>query len=123
MREQRPVPDLSLVMPCYNEQDCLELTVPPLIEAFEKAGINLELVLVDNGSTDRTSAVIDGLIARDLPIVKATVPVNKGQGLGIRTGLNACRGKHIGYSAADGQVGPENVLLIYRSVVTAGDRT
>ena len=121
--QSRTVPDLSLVMPCYNEQDCLELTVPPLIEAFEKAGINLELVLVDNGSTDRTSAVIDGLIARDLPIVKATVPVNKGQGLGIRTGLNVCRGRHIGYSAADGQVGPENVLLIYRSVVTAGDRT
>jgi glycosyltransferase involved in cell wall biosynthesis len=116
-------PDLSLAMPCYNEEDCLDRTVPPLVETFQKAGIDLELVLVDNGSVDRTSAVIDGLIARGLPIRKVVVPVNRGQGLGIRTGLNACRGRHIGYLAADGQVAPESVLLIYRAVVTAGDRT
>ena len=122
-RPDGTVPDLSLAMPCYNEQDCLELTVPPLVEAFEKAGISLELVLVDNGSTDRTSEVIDGLIARGFPVVKAVVPVNRGQGLGIRTGLNKCRGRHVGYLAADGQVGPESVLLIYRAVVTAGNRT
>ena len=51
------VPDLSLVLPCYNEEGCLELTVPPLIEAFHKAGIHIEVVLVDNGSKDRTSDV------------------------------------------------------------------
>jgi glycosyltransferase involved in cell wall biosynthesis len=121
--ENCAVPDLSLAMPCYNEEDCLELTVPPLVEVFDKAGIDLELVMVDNGSTDKTSGVIDGLIARGFPIVKAFVPVNKGQGLGVRTGLNACRGRHVGYLAADGQVAPESVLLIYRSVVTAGNRT
>jgi dolichol-phosphate mannosyltransferase len=119
----KSIPDLSLAMPCYNEADCLNHTVPPLVEAFQKAGIDLELVLVDNGSVDQTSAVIDGLIARGLPITKVSVPVNRGQGLGIRTGLNACRGRHIGYLAADGQVAPESVLLIYRAVQTAGDRT
>ncbi|HEY7337830.1 MAG TPA: glycosyltransferase family 2 protein [Bryobacteraceae bacterium] len=117
------VPDVSLAMPCYNEEDCLGLTVPPLVEAFEKAGINLEVVLVDNGSTDRTSSVIDELIDRGLPVAKAVVSVNRGQGLGIRTGLNACRGRHVGYLAADGQVSPESVLLIYRAVANAGDRT
>ena len=58
MAANRPgdrVPDLSLAMPCYNEEDCLGRTVPPLVETFQKAGINLELVLVDNGSVDRTS--------------------------------------------------------------------
>jgi glycosyltransferase involved in cell wall biosynthesis len=123
MNRTTGVPDLSLAMPCYNEQDCLPLTVPALVDAFQKAEIDLEVVLVDNGSTDRTSAVIDELIARGLPVVKAVVPVNRGQGLGIRTGLNACRGRHIGYLAADGQVGTESVLLVYRAVATAGDRT
>ncbi len=120
---RKNIPDLSLAMPCYNEADCLGQTVPPLVETFQKAGIDLEVVLVDNGSTDTTSAVIDGLIARGLPIKKVTVPVNKGQGLGVRTGLAACRGRHVGYLAADGQVAPESVLLIYRAVATAGDRT
>ena len=120
---RKPVPDLSLAMPCYNEEACLDRTVPPLVEAFRAAGIDLELVMVDNGSMDRTSEVIDGLIARGFPIRKVAVPVNRGQGLGIRTGLDACRGRHIGYLAADGQVAPESVLLIYRAVATAGDRT
>ncbi|HUI78092.1 MAG TPA: glycosyltransferase family 2 protein [Bryobacteraceae bacterium] len=120
---RKPIPDLSLAMPCYNEEHCLNQTVPPLVEAFQKAGIDLELVLVDNGSVDRTSTVIDRLIALGLPIRKVVVPVNRGQGLGIRTGLEACRGRHVGYLAADGQVAPESVLLIYRAVVTAGDRT
>jgi glycosyltransferase involved in cell wall biosynthesis len=120
---RKPIPDLSLAMPCYNEADCLNHTVPPLVEVFHKAGIDLELVMVDNGSVDQTSAVIDGLIARGFPIQKVTVPVNRGQGLGVRTGLDACRGRHVGYLAADGQVAPESVLLIYRAVATAGDRT
>jgi glycosyltransferase involved in cell wall biosynthesis len=123
MNHANGVRDLSLAMPCYNEEDCLPFTVPALIDAFRKAGIDLEVVLVDNGSTDRTSVVIDELIARGLPVVKAVVPVNRGQGLGIRTGLNKCRGRHIGYLAADGQVGPESVLLVYRAVATAGGRT
>jgi len=82
------VPELSLVMPCFNEENCLDLTVPPLLQVFQQAGVDLELILVDNGSTDRTSAVIDGLIARGLPIVKAVVSVNQGQGLAFAA---ACR--------------------------------
>ena len=120
---RKPIPDLSLAMPCYNEADCLNQTVPPLVAAFQNAGIDLELVMVDNGSVDQTSAVIDSLIARGYPIKKVVVPVNRGQGLGVRTGLDACRGRHVGYLAADGQVAPESVLLIYRALVTAGDRT
>jgi glycosyltransferase involved in cell wall biosynthesis len=117
------MPDLSLAMPCYNEESCIDQTVPPLFAAFLNAGIDLELVMVDNGSVDRTSAVIDGLIARGYRIRKVVVPVNRGQGLGIRSGLDECRGRHVGYLAADGQVAPESVLLIYRAVATAGDRT
>ena len=80
-RPSDPLPsrvDLSLVMPCYNEEGCLELTVPPLIETFSAAGVLLQVVLVDNGSTDRTSEVIDHLISRGLPITKGVVPVNRG---------------------------------------------
>src|SRR5579859_4001056 len=83
-------PELSLVMPCYNEEKCLELTVPPLIEEFRNAGVDLQLVLVDNGSTDDTSGTIDRLIARGFPITKGVVPVNQGQGLGVLTGYELC---------------------------------
>src|SRR5947208_12552058 len=99
LQAEKPL-QLSLVMPCYNEEQCLEKTVPPVVETFMQAGITLEMILVDNGSNDQTSAVIDGLIAKGLPVVKATVPVNRGQGLGILTGLRLSRGRHVGYLCA-----------------------
>src|ERR1700720_811902 len=113
------IPDLSLVLPCYNEEGCLEFTVPPLVQAFAEAGVSLQVVLVDNGSRDQTSQVIDRLISRGLPITKGVVPVNRGQGLGFLTGFDLCRGQYIGYICADGQVAPRDVLETYRALKQA----
>lgn len=90
-----------------------------LAVAFARAGIALELILVDNGSTDGTSAVIDRLIARGLPVTKLVVPVNRGAGLGIRTGLAVGKGAHIGYVNADGQVAAEDVVRVYEATRSA----
>ncbi len=109
-------PELSLVIPCYNEEACLPLTLPPLVDAFRHAGVPLELVLVDNGSHDATSAVIDDLISKGLPVVKGTVPDNQGQGLGFLTGIRLARGRFIGWICADGQVRSEDVLAIFESL-------
>lgn len=113
-RTASPPPELSLVMPCYNEEACLEQTAPALVDAFREEGIRLELVLVDNGSRDRTGAIIDALVARGLPVVKVTVPVNRGYGHGIRRGLEACTAPVIGYLCADGQVAPEDAVRTWR---------
>ena len=120
MSDQLPdEPHLSLVVPCYNEERCLDATIPPLVEAFTNAGVVVQMVLVDNGSTDRTSAVIDSLIHRGLPIVKGTVPVNRGQGLGYLTGFQQASGHHIGWICADGQVAPEDVVAVYQKLSEA----
>jgi glycosyltransferase involved in cell wall biosynthesis len=116
-------PEFSIVVPCYNEEQCIGTTMPHLVEVFHNAGIDLEVVMVDNGSFDRTSVIIDELIGRGLPIRKAVVAVNKGWGLGIRTGVKAARGRYIGTLCADGQVAPESVLLIYRALCAAGENT
>lgn len=50
--------DISLVMPCYNEEEIIGYTIPKLLDAFEKAGVRLELIAVDNGSSDQTGAII-----------------------------------------------------------------
>jgi glycosyltransferase involved in cell wall biosynthesis len=106
-------------MPCYNEAACLDLTVPPLVDAFRRIGVDLEVVLVDNGSTDGTGDVIDGLAGRGLPVVKAVVARNQGQGHGILTGLRACRAPLVGYLGADGQVDPGDVVRLYRALCDA----
>lgn len=109
-------PEVSLVMPCYNEEACLDQTAHALLHAFFDHNIRLELVLVDNGSTDRTGAIIDAMIAEGLPVKKVHIPVNKGYGHGICEGLRACSAPFIGYLPADGQIGAEDTVRTYRVV-------
>ncbi len=106
-------PDLSLVIPCYNEADVIRNTATRLVRVFRDRDVKLELILVDNGSKDATGAIIDQLVADGLPVVKVTVPVNQGYGNGILMGLTATNGKLVGFSCADGQVEAHDVGKVY----------
>lgn len=112
-------PDLSLVIPCYNEEAVVRETATRLVEAFRGANIRLELVLVDNGSSDSTGAIIDNLVAEGLPVVKASVAVNQGFGYGVLTGLERCRGRWIGFMCVDDQVHPQDVVRLYEIAAKA----
>lgn len=110
--DRGPAPEVSLAIPCYNEAACLRITVLRLVQAFREIRISLELVLVDNGSKDNTGQIIDDLIKDGLPIIKRTIPVNQGYGHGILTGLEACRGRIIGFLHADGQCDSRDVAKV-----------
>ena len=93
-------------MPCYNEEASLSDSIPPLAGILDRQGISCEIVLVNNGSTDGTAAVIDGFIEKGLPVERVDVHPNEGYGAGILAGLNAARGRYLGFMCADGQVAP-----------------
>jgi glycosyltransferase involved in cell wall biosynthesis len=118
-RAGREVP-FSLVMPCYNEEASLPGSIPPLSEVLAKQGLACEIVLVNNGSTDRTAEVIDELAARGLPVTRVDVERNEGYGHGILTGLKAARGRYRGFMCADGQIAPEDVARLLWAVQRAG---
>lgn len=107
-------PQVSLAIPCYNEAESIGATAPGIVQAFQRAGVHLELILVDNGSTDRTGAIIDELIRGGLPASKIALPINQGYSAGILAGLAACRAPIIGFVHADGQVAPDDVVMVYR---------
>lgn len=109
----KQLPAVSFVMPCFNEEDCLRTTAGDMLRAFDEAGVPLELVLVDNGSRDRTGAIIDELIAEGRPVVKVTVAVNIGYGNGLLEGLKACTAPFVGYTCADGQVAAKEAVTTY----------
>lgn len=109
-------PEFSLVVPCYNEQESIPFTIPPLCTAFEKAGITFELIGVDNGSKDRTGEILDSFAAKGLPVRKVRVDVNQGYGWGILSGLREARGEWVGMIPCDGQVDPEDVVKLFESV-------
>jgi glycosyltransferase involved in cell wall biosynthesis len=113
--EQSP-PDLSLVMPCYNEEEALGYTIPHLTEAFRQAGYRLELVAVDNGSTDATGQVIQQLAAKDPSIVFHRVEKNEGYGNGVLRGYERCTAPWVGHICADGQVDAADVVQLFEAV-------
>ena len=109
-------PELSLVMPCFNEQDAIPYTIPQLVQAFRRAGHELEIVACDNGSTDRTGEIIRQLAAEGLPIVYHRVEVNQGYGDGILRAIPDCAASWIGIIPADGQVDAEDVARLFGAV-------
>jgi glycosyltransferase involved in cell wall biosynthesis len=84
-----------------------------LRESLRGAAIDFELVIVDDGSSDRTPALADGLAASD-PTIRVCHQQNKGIGGALRTGFGAARGRWVTWVPADGQIPPETVLLLFR---------
>lgn len=113
----RRAPDVSFIMPCYNEQSVIPYTIPQLVTAFQTAGYQLELVACDNGSTDGTGEVIRELIDRGLPVVHHRVEVNQGYGNGVLETIPVCTAPWIGIIPADGQVDAEDVARLFDAVV------
>ena len=109
-------PLLSLIMPCYNEEDVIGYTIPRLVQAFERSGYPLELVACNNGSSDRTGELIESFMAEGYPIVLKHIEVNQGYGNGVLQSIPLCTGTLIGVIPADGQVDAEDVVRVYESV-------
>lgn len=106
-------PELSLVMPAYNEEEIVEATIRELLTAFERAGHRLEVVAVDNGSTDRTGAILKQLAEKDPRVVPARVDLNQGYGFGVLSGFPHATAPWIGLICADGQVDPHDVVKLF----------
>jgi glycosyltransferase involved in cell wall biosynthesis len=113
--EQRPVPGLSLVMPCYNEEESVGITIRRLVHVFAAADHDLELIAVDNGSRDRTGAILTRLALEHAGVRHVRVDVNQGYGNGILQGIPHARGRWIGFIPADGQIDAEDVVRLYEA--------
>ncbi len=109
-------PELSLIVPCYNEQAAIPYTIPQLVGAFEKAGHRLELIGCDNGSSDKTGEILRGFAAAGMPVVYHRVEPNEGYGNGILKSIPVCRAPWIGIIPADGQVDAEDVARLFEAV-------
>ena len=88
-------PEVSIVMPCLNEADTLEICVRKAVKALTDAKINGEVIVADNGSTDGSQAIGTRAGARVVPVSA------KGYGNALRGGIAAARGRFIIMGDAD----------------------
>lgn len=102
-------------MPCYNEEEVIGYTIPKFIGAFRQAGIRLELIAVDNGSKDRTGALIQEFAATYPEIVPLRIEVNEGYGKGVLDAIPVATAAWIGIIPCDGQVDAEDVVRLFEA--------
>lgn len=87
--------ELSVVMPCLNEADTLEICISKAQKAMAEIGITGEIIVADNGSTDESVGIANRLGAR---VVNVT---ERGYGAALRGGIEASRGKYVIMGDAD----------------------
>jgi dolichol-phosphate mannosyltransferase len=111
--------NLSVVIPAHNEAEVIEPTLRGLIEQLGPEGIEYEIVVVDDASSDSTGDIVRRL-AEDAPqirVVRNEAP--NGFGFAVRKGLESFEGDAVVIVMADGSDDPRDVILYYR-VLEAG---
>ncbi len=105
---------LSVIIPCYNEKDTLET----VIEAIRNCGIkNIEIIIVDDYSTDGTRQLIQAEIAKTVEKV-IYHKVNCGKGAALRTGFKAATGDLVVVQDADMEYDPKDFVKLMEPFVS-----
>ena len=105
----KPAPELSVVVPVFNEADVIGVVVERTVEYLEGRGIDYELNLIDDGSRDSTAVVVGRACGANPRVRFFRHDCNRGYGAALRTGIRAARGRRILVSDGDGQFAIEDL--------------
>lgn len=101
--------DLSIIFPAYNEAERISPTLRLFNQYLETKGMTYEILVVDDGSTDNTVALVQSLRAEIPTLEVVAMPQNKGKGWAVRTGMLQAQGKIRLFSDADGSTPVEEI--------------
>lgn len=104
---------LSILMPVYNEAETLDFAVKRVLEVAYPCDV--ELVLVDDGSTDGSSGILQSL--EDPRIVKGGHPSNRGKGAALRTAAALASGDYVVICDADLEYTPNDIPALLQPVI------
>jgi dolichyl-phosphate beta-glucosyltransferase len=93
------VPDLSVVVPAYNEEARLTVTLPAMLDYLERAGKSAEILVVDDGSADATARIAESFAGRGVRTLRLSR--NTGKGAALRAGVLASSGERVLLTDAD----------------------
>ncbi len=102
-------PELSVIMPAFNEGGHLFENIRETREVLQTSGHDAEIVVVDDGSTDNTFAEIEQAVRTFDRVIAARNPYNMGKGMALRTGFDHARGSLIVFLDADLDLHPSQI--------------
>lgn len=93
----------SLCMPCFNEAEVLDEVLQGAIAVLPEFVGEFEIIVVDDGSSDNTSAVVEQFAERNDCVRLVRHPANRGYGAAVSSGLRAAQGELVCFTDGDGQ--------------------
>ena len=94
---------ISVFLPCYNEEANVANTVKKALAVLDKLYSDYELIIVNDGSADRTGQIADQLAAANPRIKAVHHPKNRGYGGAVQSGIRASTKDFVFYTDGDGQ--------------------
>jgi glycosyltransferase involved in cell wall biosynthesis len=107
---------LTVVVPCYNEEATLASLVARVIGA-DRCGLALEIVIVDDGSRDRSATIAQELAGKHPEIRFITHAVNQGKGAALRTGFQSATGDIVLVQDADLEYNPAEYPRLLKPIL------
>jgi len=95
-------PELSIVIPAYNEERVIGETIDEVWAYLEGRGLPSEIIVISDGSTDRTAQIAHERAARHPEVIKVMEnELNMGKGFSVRKGCLAANGAVVAFTDAD----------------------
>ena len=114
-------PQLSIVIPAYNESARIELTLERVMSCVEKQGWDAEVLVVDDGSSDSTVAIIQRWMVRYPRLHLIKNDGNRGKGFSVRNGLLQASGEIVMFTDADLSAPMEEAELLMAAIRDGAD--
>jgi glycosyltransferase involved in cell wall biosynthesis len=95
--------EISVVLPAYNEEDNIKKAILDIDSFLKKYFRTYEIIIVNNGSHDKTQEIVSSLIKKNKKIKLVRLKTNNGYGSGLRSGFAKAKYQYIFYTDADNQ--------------------
>ncbi len=107
---------ISLFFPAYNDAPSLPSLLDRTFETLRRVAVDYEVIVVNDGSTDSTAEILDGLKQKYAPHLRVvTHSANRGYGAALRSGFAAATKEYVFYTDGDGQYDPAEIEKLLRA--------
>jgi glycosyltransferase involved in cell wall biosynthesis len=103
---------ISVILPCNKEQDNVKRVAAQAIEVLEGMGADFEVIIVNDGSADKTGEVADSIAGADKRVRVVHHPQNRGYGAAVQSGIRAAKKGYIFFTDGDGQFNITEIKLL-----------
>jgi glycosyltransferase involved in cell wall biosynthesis len=103
MENGKQLCSISVFFPCYNEQDNIRNTVEQAMAVLKKLGVDFEVIIVNDGSSDATGRIADEISSLNANVKVVHHPANLGYGAALQSGFRTASKKFVFFTDGDGQ--------------------